>query len=113
MESTSLKIMKTDHQAPARGFTIIEMLVVLAIITLLLGVVLSSQSIFNRTLLLTDTAYTVALSVRQTQSLGLSGRENSGLTNVGYGIHLASNGSNPITSFTQFAYKSSLSREFK
>jgi prepilin-type N-terminal cleavage/methylation domain-containing protein len=71
-----------------RGFTLIEMLVVLTIIVLITGIVLSGQQDFNRSLTVTDTAYTVALSIRQAQTFGLSSRTyNSSVTNAGYGVH--------------------------
>ena len=84
-----------------RGFTLIEMVVVLGIITIVLAVILVSQASFNRTLLLTDTAYTMALSLRESQAVGLSSRLYSGLQNVGLGIHLT--GGVPLSSYNQFA----------
>lgn len=72
-----------------RGFTIVEMIVVLAIIVLVTAVALTGQSSFNRSLTITDTAYTVALSIRQAQTYGLSSRTVAGtsVTNAGYGVH--------------------------
>ncbi len=72
-----------------RGFTLVEMVVVLAIISVITGIALMSQSTFNRSLLLTNTAYTVALSIRQMQSLGLSSRVFDTVQNTGYGVHVA------------------------
>lgn len=74
--------------ALARGFTVIEMLVVLAIIIVITMVALLSQDSFNRSIILTDTAYSVALSVREMQTLGLSSRKTAtGLQNAGYGTY--------------------------
>lgn len=70
----------------ARGFTLVEMLVVLAIIVVITAVVITGQTSYNRSLVLTDTAYTVAYSVRQAQSLGLASRGVSSLSNAGYGV---------------------------
>ncbi len=64
-----------------------EMMVVLAIIGVLTLVVVVGQSSFNQSFLLTDTAYTVAFSVREAQSLGLSSRASGTATNAGYGVH--------------------------
>jgi prepilin-type N-terminal cleavage/methylation domain-containing protein len=72
-----------------KGFTLVEMLVVLAIIVLITAVVITGQTSYNRSLLLTDTAYTVAYSVRQAQSLGLASRGISSVTNAGYGVRFA------------------------
>lgn len=68
------------------------MLVTLAIISVITAVAVTGQSTFNQSILLTDTAYTVALSAREAQSLGLSSRKFSGVQNGGYGLHFA-NGS--------------------
>mgnify|MGYP007120770540 CR=1 FL=1 len=64
------------------------MLVVLTIMTVLSLVVLSGQSTFNKTLILNDTAYSVAYSLREAQAIGLSSRKQSGgLNNVSYGVY--------------------------
>jgi prepilin-type N-terminal cleavage/methylation domain-containing protein len=57
---------------PHRGVTLIELLVVLAIIGILMVVVITSQTSFNKTLILANTAYDVALTVRSTETLGLA-----------------------------------------
>ena len=75
-----------------------EMLVVLAIITIITAITLNGQATFNRSLLLTDTAYTLALSLREMQSLGLSSRSYNGVQNAGYGGHFT-----PGTSYALFS----------
>ena len=62
------------------------MLVVLAIIGILSVVIINGQGDFNRSLLVTDTAYTIALSVRQAQTFGLSSRAFGGTNKAGYGV---------------------------
>lgn len=82
-----------------QGFSLVEMLVVLAIITIVTAITLNGQSDFNRSLLLTDTSYTIALSLREMQSLGLSSRSFNGtVQNAGYGAHFT-----PGTSYVLFA----------
>ena len=54
-----------------RGFSLIEMMVVLVIIALITTIALFGQQDFNRSLLLTDTAYTIALTARE--ALGMAG----------------------------------------
>lgn len=72
----------------ARAFTLIEMLVVLAIISVVTMITLYGHSNFDRSLLITDTAYTVAISVREMQTYGLSSRvASAGVRNARYGIH--------------------------
>lgn len=73
------------HQESSRGFTLIEMLIVLAIIMVLAVIALTSQTSFNRTFLLSNTAYDVALTMRNAQYYGVGGR-TIGVSNVGYGL---------------------------
>lgn len=73
-----------------RGFTLVELLVVLAIITVLSGIVLSSQSSFNKTLILSNTAYDIALTLRSVETYGLSSRGTNVATSAGYGLRLSS-----------------------
>ncbi len=77
------------------------MLVVLAIITIITAVVLTSQSAFNKTLLLTNTAYDVALTFRFAETYGLGSRAFGGTLDTGYGLHFASGGAS--NSFILFA----------
>lgn len=72
-----------------RGFTLVEMMVVLIIIALITTVAVTSQSTFNRSLLLTDTAYTIAFSIREAQSLGLSSRVANNYYDAGYGVYFS------------------------
>lgn len=79
-----------SHNDPASklsaGFTLVELLVVLAIIVTITSVVLTSQSSFNKTLILANTAYDVALSLRSAATYGLGGHAISMLP-TGYGMH--------------------------
>jgi prepilin-type N-terminal cleavage/methylation domain-containing protein len=88
-----------SRRAPA-GFTVVEMLVVLSIIVVITVVAVSGQGTFNRSLLLTDTAYTIAFSIREAQTLGLSSRVFSTVQNAGYGIRFSR--SSP-KSYTEYA----------
>lgn len=72
-----------------RGFSLVEMLVVLAIITVVTVIAVTGQTTFNRSLLLADTAYTVAFSIREAQSLGLSSRTFGTIQDAGYGIRFS------------------------
>lgn len=82
----SITVLKTPEP---RGFTLVEMIVVLAIIVMITGIALSGQTQFDRSLTVTDTAYTVALSVRQAQTYGLSSRTYGSTPNAGYGAHFS------------------------
>jgi prepilin-type N-terminal cleavage/methylation domain-containing protein len=76
-----------------RAFTLIELLVVLAIITVITMVVITSQNNFNRSFILANTAYDVALTLRYTETYGVSSRTltagGSSATNTGYGLHFS------------------------
>lgn len=74
-------------------------MVVMAIIISISAVVFSSQSSFNKTLVLANTAYDVALSLRGAQMYGIGGR-TVGTSPTGYGIHFTKF---PTDSFTLFA----------
>ena len=87
---------------PTRGFTLVEMIVVLAIITIITTIALLGQSSFNRSMVLTDTAYTIAFSVREAQALGISSRAFAGTPDAGYGLNFT-NQSPTITSYKLFA----------
>lgn len=69
-----------------RGFTLIELLVVLAIIVVLTAIVLTSQSTFNKTIVLANTAYDVALTLRATETYGIGNRAVGSIANTGYGL---------------------------
>lgn len=87
-------------RSASRGFTLVEMMVVLAIITIITTVAVMGQGAFNRSLLLTDTAYTIAFSIREAQTYGLSSRTANNLNNAGYGIRF---GATTPKSYTLFA----------
>ncbi len=83
-----------------RGFTLVEMIVVLAIIIIITTIALLGQSSFNRSMILTDTAYTIAFSIREAQALGISSRTFAGTQDAGYGVHF---GNLSPTSYKLFA----------
>lgn len=77
-----------------RGFTLIEMLVVVGIIVVVSGVVLASNNRFSGQTLLLNLAYDIALSMRQAQIYGVAVKkfERANGTSVyaaGYGMHFA------------------------
>jgi len=76
-------------------------MVVLAIIIVIMSIVFSSQSTFNKSLILSNTAYDIALTLRSAQTYGLGSRATaSNIKNAGYGIHVAGI---PSGSFILFA----------
>jgi len=63
-------------------------MVVLAIIVTITAVVFSGQNSFNKTLVLANTAYDIALSLRSAETYGLGGHAIGSLP-TGYGIHFS------------------------
>jgi len=82
------------------GFTLIELLVVASIIMVITAVTMNGQSSFNKSLILANTAYDIALAFRSAETYGISSRVIGGVANAGYGIHIDS--ASP-TSFVLFA----------
>lgn len=95
----------------ARGFTLVELLVVSTIILLMTSYIFFQQSKFNSTTLLRSLTYSVALSVRQAQVYGTSvkgttvaqasctaGTYSSGACFAnGFGVHIPATGANAST----------------
>lgn len=73
-----------------RGFTIIELLISIAIFTFMTVLVVVKYGNFNESTLLTDTAYDVALAVHTAQTYGLSVKNASANFNSAYGISFSS-----------------------
>ena len=72
----------------ASGFTLIEMLVVTAVMMIISGLLLASNSRFGGTVQLESLAYDIALSIRQAQVYGISVRQFApGVFTAGYGMH--------------------------
>ncbi|MDD3531349.1 MAG: type II secretion system protein [Candidatus Pacebacteria bacterium] len=84
----------------SKGFSLIELLVAFGIITVLMSVVLSSQSTFNKSLVLSNTAYDIALTLRSAETFGLSARGSSVSTSAGYGLHFSSGSPGSFTLFS-------------
>lgn len=83
-----------------RGFTLIELMVVLAIVAAVTATVLTSQSSFNKTLILANTAYDIALTLRSVQTYGIGNRAVGGAVGAGYGLHFQRG---TLGTFTVFA----------
>jgi prepilin-type N-terminal cleavage/methylation domain-containing protein len=79
----------TFGSAFKRGFTIVELIVVIGIMAVVMSVVMFNQSGLNSSILITNLSYEMALAVRQAQTFGVGVRSkdtNSGDFSGGYGI---------------------------
>lgn len=87
------------------GFSLIELIIVVAIMMVVTSAVLFRQSKFSSDILITNMAYEVALSVRDAAVSGLSSRASSTIsTRAGYGVHFAPDpgGRSRVTKFINF-----------
>lgn len=69
-----------------RGFTIVELMVSVAIFVVMTSLVMAKFGNLNQGTLLTDTAYDIALTLRTTQSYGLSVKNAGGLGGVNFSL---------------------------
>ncbi len=96
---------KETHDKKKKGFTIVELLVSIAIFALMTALLLSKYGTFNQGVILTNLAYDVALTIRNAQSYGLnvkSASRDSDLFSYPYGVHFDSSSANN-TKFIFFA----------
>ena len=71
-----------------RGFSLVELLVICAILVVISGTILVSDTRFGGAMLLENLAYDMALSVRESQVFGVSVQRFSTNTySAGYGMH--------------------------
>mgnify|MGYP003395049800 CR=1 FL=1 len=71
-----------------RGFSLIELLVVTAVLVLISGLLLASNSRFGGVVQLESLAFDIGLSIRQSQVYGISVRQfSAGVYTAGYGMH--------------------------
>lgn len=94
--------LKVSGKNYKRGFSLVELVVSVAIFLVITAVILVKHSEFSGTLLIENLAYDIALSVRKAQVFGLSVREfsvGSQEFNVGYGVHFDSASNNTYIFF--------------
>ncbi|MFA6463473.1 MAG: hypothetical protein WCV55_00530 [Candidatus Paceibacterota bacterium] len=89
-----------------KGFSLVEMMVVVTIVIVITSILLFKQSKFSSDILVTNAAYEVALAIRQAQVYGISSKQASTGTNlnVGYGIYLSSPVSNSFIIYSDAGY---------
>ncbi|HJL55718.1 MAG: prepilin-type N-terminal cleavage/methylation domain-containing protein [Candidatus Pacebacteria bacterium] len=94
--------LKVSGKKNQKGFSLVELIVAVAIFLIITSIILVKHSEFSGTLLIENLAYDIALSVRKAQVFGLSVREftaGSNEFNVGYGVHFDSASNNTYIFF--------------
>ncbi len=71
----------------ARGFTLIEMLVVIGVMAVISALILANNNRFGGVVLLQNLAYDIALSIRQAQVYGIAVARFNESFDAGYGMH--------------------------
>lgn len=71
----------------SRGFTLIEMLVVIGVMVLVSGLILANNNRFGGVVLLQNLAYDIALSIRQAQVYGIAVQRFNSSFGSAYGMH--------------------------
>lgn len=80
----------TNHKKRKGGFSLIELLIVIAIFTIITTVALFDQGKLNSNVLLTNLAYDIALTVREAQSYGIGVKYSNEANSAsgGYGVYI-------------------------
>lgn len=85
----------------SKGFTLVELIIALAIFVFMTILLVSKYGSFNSTILTTNVAYDVAITIRQAQAFGLHFKVNDSSLTGAYGTYFTkAGGSN--TSFSIF-----------
>ena len=90
-----------------KGFTIVELVVVVGIIAVISSIVVTGSQKFDSTILLTNLSYEIALSIREAQSAGLQVKEfksgtASATFNSGYGVTFYTNNADNSVNNTDY-----------
>jgi prepilin-type N-terminal cleavage/methylation domain-containing protein len=85
-----MTIFKNNSGSKLRGFSLVELMVSVAVVAIITSIVLTNQNQFNSSILLRNLSYDIALSIRQAQVFGLSIRSGFGVNTQGYGVHFDS-----------------------
>lgn len=91
----------------ARGFTLVELLVSIAVIVIITSIVLVKYDSFDSTTLLKNTAYDIALTLREAQLKSVSASRHSGNFDYPFGVTFT-----PDTkTYTTFRYQHDVATE--
>lgn len=96
-------ISRRVHSHPVRGFSVIEVLIALGIVSVIMAVAVSGNSSFNKSLLLSQAAYSIATTIQEAQSLGVANQNINLDLNTGYGFYIHIPGSTGTREYSIFA----------
>lgn len=77
-----------EKQAGKKGFTLVELLIVISVIAIISGIVVFNHGEFSSRIDMTNLAYGVALEVREAQVFGVSVVGQAQNFEDGYGVHI-------------------------
>ncbi|MFA6227250.1 MAG: type II secretion system protein [Candidatus Paceibacterota bacterium] len=87
-----------------KGFTLVELLITLSIFAVTTGIVMFSQNKFDNSVLLTNLAYDMAITIRQAQAYGVNVKEHILLNGQGsfnpYGVYFSASDSTHYLMFS-------------
>lgn len=89
----------SDFKISHHGFSLIELLVSISIITMVSSVVLVRNNSFNGAVLLRDQAYEVAFALKQAQLMAVSGTNEAGAKSNQFGIYFDTTNSGDYITF--------------
>ena len=81
----------------SQGFTLVELIVSIYIFAMMTALVVAKYGTFNQSVLLTNLAYDMALTIRTAQTYGVSVRQQTGNFQSPYGVNFVAGG-------TQFVF---------
>ena len=85
---------KQHTKSTQQGFSLIELMVTITLVTLITGLLMAKYSSFNDVVLLKNQAYEIALDIREAQIFGVSARGENGTFKEAYGIYIEKDSQN-------------------
>lgn len=91
-----------EKKSKASGFSIVELVVVITIMIVMTSIVIFNKRDFNDSMILTNLAYDIALSIREAQVYGIAVRASEGQFDKAYGVNLSQTDPAEITTANHY-----------